>query len=163
MSKRKMKAFACALAAALAFIPFLGGCTTSTEDNGSANQATQTEEQERNEVEGSIGQDVAYGQVMGIDGDQITVVTGELTHPADGSDGQVFTSGNGEIVFNASDVTIVDESGAAVEGRTLSADDVIIMKGTGTGEDFKPQSVEIIDVAGAGTNADDARVPQDIL
>ena len=42
------------------------------------------------------------------------------------------------------------------------ADDVIVMRGTGSGTDFKPTTIEILDVAGAGTNADDARVPQGV-
>ena len=111
MSKKKMRAFAGAMAVVLAFVPFLSGCAANdAEDNPQAQQELNADEQSRNEAEGSIG----------------------------------------------------DESGAELEGRTLSADDVIVMRGTGSGTDFKPTTIEILDVAGAGTNADDARVPQGV-
>lgn len=167
MSKKKMRAFAGAMAIVLAFVPFLSSCSMDeAADNPEAQQELSADEQSRNEAEGSIGQSenelVQYGQVMGLDGTQATVVVGKLGEAADGSGSQTFNAGQDEVVFDIADVSIVDESGAAVEGRTLSADDIVVMRGTGAGSDFKPASVEIIDVAGAGTNADDARIPQDI-
>lgn len=167
MSKKKMRAFAGAMAIVLAFVPFLSSCSMDeAADNPEAQQELNADEQSRNEVEGSIGQSeneaVQYGQVTSLDGTQATVVVGELGQAADGSGSQAFDAGQDEIMFDSNDVDIVDESGAAVEGTTLSADDVIVMRGTGSGADFKPATIEILDVAGAGTNADDARVPQGI-
>lgn len=164
MSKKKMRAFAGAMAVVLAFIPFLSGCATNeAADNPQAAQELGADEQSRNEAEGSIGENVQYGQVMAMNGTQATVVVGELADANDGSGSQTFNAGQDEIVFDENDVSIVDESGAQIEGRTLSADDVIVMRGTGSGSGFKPTTIEILDVAGAGTNADDARVPQNVL
>lgn len=163
MSKKKMRAFAGAMAVVLAFVPFLTGCTdNAAQDNPQAQQELNADEQARNEAEGSIRENVQYGQVMAVNGTQATVVVGELAEAMDGSGSQTFDSGQDEITFDEGDVSIVDESGAEIEGRTLSADDVIVMRGTGSGADFKPTTIEIIDVAAAGTNADDARIPQDI-
>lgn len=163
MSKKKMRAFAGAMAVVLAFVPFLTSCTdNAAQDNPQAQQELNADEQARNEAEGSIGENVQYGQVMAVNGTQATVVVGELAEAMDGSGSQTFDSGQDEITFDEGDVSIVDESGAEIEGRTLSADDVIVMRGTGSGADFKPTTIEIIDVAAAGTNADDARIPQDI-
>ena len=169
MSKKKMRMFAGAMAVVLAFVPFLTSCSAETQDSLGEQQALKDEEQQRNDAEGSIGnsdnenESVQYGQVMALNGTVVTVVIGELGSTSDGSGSQAFNAGQDEIMFDSGDVSIVDESGAAIEGRTLSADDVIVMRGTGTGSTFKPTTIEILDVAGAGTNADDARVPQDVL
>lgn len=168
MSKRKMRAFAMAMATALAFVPFLGGCTSANDGegdangngNGNAQQELSYDEQQRNEAEGSIGEGVQYGQVMAVNGNEATVVLGDLGEASDGSGSQTFSSGQDEITFDTTGVKIVDETGAEVQNPTLSADDVIVMRGTGTGKDFVPTTVEVLDIAGAGTNADDAGVPQ---
>ena len=178
MSKKKMRAFAGAMAVVLAFVPFLSGCAANdAEDNPQAQQELNADEQSRNEAEGSIGETVQYGQVMAMNGSTATVVVGTLANANDGSGSQAFNAGQDEITFDEGDVSIVDESGAELEGRALSADDesgaviddpmlaaddVIVMRGTGSGTDFKPTTIEILDVAGAGTNADDARVPQGV-
>ena len=155
MSKKKMRAFAGAMAVVLAFVPFLSGCAANdAEDNPQAQQELNADEQSRNEAEGSIGETVQYGQVMAMNGSTATVVVGTLANANDGSGSQAFNAGQDEITFDEGDVSI--------EGRTLSADDVIVMRGTGSGTDFKPTTIEILDVAGAGTNADDARVPQGV-
>lgn len=163
MSKKKMRTFAIAMAVVLAFIPFLSGCTTNAaEDNSQAQQELNADEQSRNDAEGSIGEGetIQYGQVVELNGTEATVVVGIL---ADSGGSKAFSASQEKITFDASSIAIVDESGAAIEGGALSADDLIIMRGTGTGLDFKPSTVEILDVAGAGTNADDARIPQGIL
>ena len=163
MSKKKMRAFAGAMAVVLAFVPFLSGCAANdAEDNPQAQQELNADEQSRNEAEGSIGETVQYGQVMAMNGSTATVVVGTLANANGGSGSQAFNAGRDEITFDEGAVSIVDEWGAEVEGRTLSADDVIVMRGTGSGTDFKPTTIEILDVAGAGTNADDARVPQGV-
>lgn len=165
--KKKMRAFAFATATVLAFMPFLGGCAAGEDIAGGGGSEGQQElaydEQQRNEAEGSIGQDaegMQYGQVMAVNGNQATVVVGELADAVDGS--KAFNSGQDEITLDMNEVRIVDESGAAVEGRQLSADDIVVMKGSGEGADFKPETIEIMDVAAAGTNADDAGVPLDV-
>ena len=141
MSKKKMRAFAGAMAVVLAFVPFLSGCAANdAEDNPQAQQELNADEQSRNEAEGSIGETVQYGQVMAMNGSTATVVVGTLANANDGSGSQAFNAGQDEITF----------------------DDVIVMRGTGSGTDFKPTTIEILDVAGAGTNADDARVPQGV-
>ena len=150
MSKKKMRAFAGAMAVVLAFVPFLSGCAANdAEDNPQAQQELNADEQSRNEAEGSIGETVQYGQVMAMNGSTATVVVGTLANANDGSGSQAFNAGQDEITFDEGDVSIVDESGAELEGRTLSADDVIVMRGTGSGTDFKPTTIEILDVAGA--------------
>ena len=139
MSKKKMRAFAGAMAVVLAFVPFLSGCAANdAEDNPQAQQELNADEQSRNEAEGSIGETVQYGQVMAMNGSTATVVVGTLANANDGSGSQAFNAGQDEITFDEGDVSIVDESGAELEGRTLSADDVIVMRGTGSGTDFKP-------------------------
>ena len=80
MSKKKMRAFAGAMAVVLAFVPFLSGCAANdAEDNPQAQQELNADEQSRNEAEGSIGETVQYGQVMAMNGSTATVVVG--THP----------------------------------------------------------------------------------
>lgn len=148
MSKKKIKAFACAMAAALAFIPFLGGCTPAAEDMGT-DQGVVEESAVQNQQGGSADQQsIEYAQVMAVNGDQVTVVLGELTHPSDGEE-TAFASGQDEVVFSVTDVTVMDESGAVVDAPSISADDVLIMRGTGSGSDFKPQSVEIVNLSQA--------------
>ncbi|WP_080797509.1 hypothetical protein [Arabiibacter massiliensis] len=157
--KKKMRAFAFATATVLAFMPFLGGCAAAEDaggQNGEAQQELAYDEQQRNEDMGSIGQgvqgeDVRYGQVMALNGNQATVVVGELADAADGS--KAFSSGQDEITFDVTEVQVAD-------GRQLSADDIVVMQGTGEGSSFKPETVEVMDVAAAGTNADDAQIPQ---
>ena len=129
MSKKKMRAFAGAMAVVLAFVPFLSGCAANdAEDNPQAQQELNADEQSRNEAEGSIGETVQYGQVMAMNGSTATVVVGTLANANDGSGSQAFNAGQDEITFDEGDVSIVDESGAELEGRTLSADDVIVME-----------------------------------
>ena len=150
MSKKKMRAFACAAATTLAFVPFLAGCTpddTAGQMGGGETQDNATEQQQG--TGGGVENTVEYGQVMGVNGDEVTVVLGELTDPADGSDGKAFAAGQDEVVFSVTDVEVTDENGAAMETPTLSADDVVIMKGTGSGADFKPESVQIVNLAQA--------------
>ena len=138
MSKKKMRAFAGAMAVVLAFVPFLSGCAANdAEDNPQAQQELNADEQSRNEAEGSIGETVQYGQVMAMNGSTATVVVGTLANANDGSGSQAFNAGQDEITFDEGDVSIVDESGAELEGRTLSADDVIVMRGTGSGNECR--------------------------
>ena len=74
MSKKKMRAFAGAMAVVLAFVPFLSGCAANdAEDNPQAQQELNADEQSRNEAEGSIGETVQYGQVMAMNGSTATV------------------------------------------------------------------------------------------
>ncbi|MFR7495160.1 MAG: hypothetical protein ACLUVF_10995 [Adlercreutzia sp.] len=138
----------------------MSGCANDAEDNPQAQQELNADEQSRNEAEGSIG-DRAIRSGLAMNGS----TAGCGRHPRQcerRSGSQAFNAGQDEITFDEGDVSIVDESGAELEGRTLSADDVIVMRGTGSGTDFKPTTIEILDVAGAGTNADDARVPQGV-
>ena len=52
MSKKKMRAFAGAMAVVLAFVPFLSGCAANdAEDNPQAQQELNADEQSRNEAE----------------------------------------------------------------------------------------------------------------
>ncbi|BAK44819.1 hypothetical protein [Eggerthella sp. YY7918] len=153
MSKKKLRAFTWAMVTALAFVPFLSGCATNdAATNEAAQQEVTADEQDRNAAEGTIGEDVQYGQVMAVNGDQVTVVLGELTQPDDGAQ-KAFTSGQDEIVFGMNDVDIVDESGMPVDSPTLMADDVIIMKGTGEGSDFKPTTIEVLQLTDEGMDA----------
>ncbi|MFR3092444.1 MAG: hypothetical protein ACLTMP_12570 [Eggerthella lenta] len=149
MSKKKMRAFAGAMAVVLLSYRLSGCAANDAEDNPQAQQELNADEQSRNEAEGSIGETVQYGQVMAMNGSTATVVVGTLANANDGSGSQAFNAGQDEITFDEGDVSIVDESGAELEGRTLSADDVIVMRGTGSGTDFKPTTIEILDVAGA--------------
>lgn len=167
MSKKKMRAFTWAMMTALAFVPFLGGCAAGNEDTAQDDAAQQdaaqeelnADEQDRNESEGAITEGVEYGQILSVDGDQVTVVMGDLDHPDDSAELR-FTSGEDEITFNMNDVKVVDESGAEVTDPTLEADQVIIMEGSGEGADFTPTSIQIVELDGAGTSADDAEVPE---
>ena len=111
MSKKKMRAFAGAMAVVLAFVPFLSGCAANdAEDNPQAQQELNADEQSRNEAEGSIGETVQYGQVMAMNGSTATVVVGTLANANDGSGSQAFNAGQDEITFDEGDVSIVDES-----------------------------------------------------
>ena len=97
MSKKKMRAFAGAMAVVLAFVPFLSGCAANdAEDNPQAQQELNADEQSRNEAEGSIGETVQYGQVMAMNGSTATVVVGTLANANDGSGSQAFNAGQDE-------------------------------------------------------------------
>ena len=147
MNKRKMRMMGLGLAGVLAMTPFLHGCATddggSSNDNGSQNS---TEQQNT----GSQGDVVYYGQVMGVNGDEITVVLGDLS-AADGEGLQKFEAQEDEVTFNKGDVVIVDESGAVVDDPTVSADQIVVMSGSGDGPDFRPSKLEILQ-----SNADGA-------
>ena len=112
MNKRKMRMMGMVLAGVLAMTPFLHGCATddggSSNDNGSQN-ATEQQEQNGSEQQntGSQGDVVYYGQVMGVNGDEITVVLGDLS-AADGEGLQKFEAQEDEVTFNKGDVVIVD-------------------------------------------------------
>ena len=155
MNKRKMRMMGMVLAGVLAMTPFLHGCATddggSSNDNGSQNS---TEQQEQNGSEqqntGSQGDVVYYGQVMGVNGNEITVVLGDLS-AADGEGLQKFEAQEDEVTFNKGDVVIVDESGAVVDDPTVSADQIVVMSGSGDGPDFRPSKLEILQ-----SNADGA-------
>ena len=142
MNKRKMRMMGMVLAGVLAMTPFLHGCATddggSSNDNGSQNS---TEQQEQNGSE---------QQVMGVNGDEITVVLGDLS-AADGEGLQKFEAQEDEVTFNKGDVVIVDESGAVVDDPTVSADQIVVMSGSGDGPDFRPSKLEILQ-----SNADGA-------
>lgn len=153
MSKKKLRMMAWAIAVALAFVPFLHGCTSDAGQNAGQSSSEQ-------QATGSLTQTVHYGQITAINGDQITVVVGGLDDAKDGSVKRAFTAGGDEIVFNRNNVSVVDGTGAIVEAGKLSADDLIVMSGAGEGAAFVPQKVEILDIAEAGVVADDARVPQ---
>ena len=155
MNKRKMRMMGMVLAGVLAMTPFLHGCATddggSSNDNGSQN-ATEQREQNGSEQQntGSQGDVVYYGQVMGVNGDEITVVLGDLS-AADGEGLQKFEAQEDEVTFNKGDVVIVDESGAVVDDPTVSADQIVVMSGSGDGPDFRPSKLEILQ-----SNADGA-------
>lgn len=143
--KKKMRMFACAAAAALAIVPFLSGCAADDDNQyGTANQeGTSTEQQQSGSAEQIVPEVVEYGQVMAVNGDQVTVALGKMEHPEDGEN-RSFAMGEDEIVFDRTGIEITDESGAMLDPTTLIADDVVIMKGTGEGADFKPAVVEIV-------------------
>lgn len=158
MSKKKMRAFACAVAATLAFAPFLGGCMA----DGTDAQPQFNEEGQREDVGSAVDEDdeaVRFGQVVSVDGDAVTIVMGELRGSSEG-ERKSFSAGEDEMPLDMTEVRIVDESGSTVEGQTLEADDVVAMWGTSEGTSFKPEMVEILDVAYSGANADEGRVPQ---
>ena len=157
MSKRKMRMMGMVLAGVLAMTPFLHGCATddggTSNDNGSQNSTEQQDGQQNGSEQqntGSQGDAVYYGQVIGVDGDEITVVLGDLA-AADGEGLQKFESQEDEVTFNKGDVVIVDESGAVVDAPTVSADQIVVMSGTGDGPDFRPSKLEILQ-----SNADGA-------
>ena len=144
--KKKMRAFACAAAATLAIVPFLSGCTANNEaDNGQGEVQENITEQQQGATGEGVVEDVMYGAVMAVNGNEVTVVLGELDHPSDGEE-QTFTAGEDEIVFDKTVVGVTDESGASVDPEQLGTDDVIVMRGDGAGADFKPYVVEIVDL-----------------
>ena len=136
------------LAGVLALTPFLHGCSSGT-DAQSADSGTQSSTEQQQNT-GSQTDVVHYGQVMAVNGDEITVVLGEMKDAQDGSGKKTFEADEDEITFNKGDVVIVDESGAVIDDPVLAADDVIVMSGTGEGTDYRPSKVEIVDVVENG-------------
>lgn len=153
MSKKKLRMMAWAIAVVLAFVPFLHGCVSNTNQNAGSSTSDQ-------QAEGSLSQAVHYGQISSINGDQVTVVMGGLDDVKDGGGKKTFTAGGDEIVFNRNDVSMVDATGAIVEAGWLLPDDLIAMTGAGEGVAFVPRKIEVLDIAVAGVVADDARIPQ---
>ena len=141
------------LAGVLALTPFLHGCATddgASNGNGSQNSTEQQQNGSEQQNTGSQTDVVHYGQVMAVNGDEITVVLGEMKDAQDGSGKKTFEADEDEITFNKGDVVIVDESGAVIDDPMLAADDVIVMSGTGEGTDYRPSKVEIVDVVEYG-------------
>ncbi|MBC2889649.1 hypothetical protein [Gordonibacter massiliensis (ex Traore et al. 2017)] len=153
MNKRKMRMMGMVLAGVLALTPFLHGCATdngASNDNGSQNATEQQQNGSEQQNAGSQDDVARYGQVMAVNGDEITVVLGEMKDAQDGSGKKTFVAEEDEITFNKGDVDIVDESGAVIDDPVLVADDVVVMSGTGEGTDYRPSKVEIVDVVENG-------------
>lgn len=139
--KKRMRAFACAAAATLAIVPFMSGCAAEeAQTDGQATEGATTEQQEG--TSGEAAEVVKYGQVMAVNGDEVTVVLGDVDQP-NGDDEGSFKMGDDEITFDRTGIEISDGSGAMLDPTTLTVDTVIAMKGTGEGADFKPAVVEI--------------------
>lgn len=138
--KKRMRAFACAAAATLAIVPFMSGC--AADEAQSEGQTTEGATTEQQDTMGEAAEVVKYGQVMAVNGDEVTVVLGEVDQP-NGDDEGSFTMGQDEITFDRTGVEITDGSGAMLDPTTLTVDTVIAMKGTGEGTDFKPAVIEI--------------------
>lgn len=139
--KKRMRAFACAAAATLAIVPFMSGCAADeAQTDGQATEGATTEQQEG--TSGEAAEVVKYGQVMAVNGDEVTVVLGDVDQP-NGDDEGSFKMGDDEITFDRTGIEITDGSGAMLDPTTLTVDTVIAMKGTGEGADFKPAVVEI--------------------
>lgn len=138
--KKRMRAFACAAAATLAIVPFMSGC--AADEAQSEGQTTEGATTEQQDTMGEAAEVVKYGQVMAVNGDEVTVVLGEVDQP-NGDDEGSFTMGQDEITFDRTGVEITDGSGAMLDPTTLTVDTVIAMKGTGEGADFKPTVIEI--------------------
>ena len=138
--KKRMRAFACAAAATLAIVPFMSGC--AADEAQSEGQTTEGATTEQQDTMGEAAEVVKYGQVMAGNGDEVTVVLGEVDQP-NGDDEGSFTMGQDEITFDRTGVEITDGSGAMLDPTTLTVDTVIAMKGTGEGADFKPAVIEI--------------------
>ncbi|MEG0302028.1 hypothetical protein [Gordonibacter sp.] len=71
MSKKKLGMMAWAVAVALAFMPFLHGCTKGAAQNTAQPGSDQQNTDTRTEV-------VRYGQVMTVNGAEVIVVVSEL-------------------------------------------------------------------------------------
>ncbi|OUO90757.1 hypothetical protein B5F40_06100 [Gordonibacter sp. An230] len=155
---KKMRAFAWAAATALALAPFLGGCAADGAD-AQRGAAVETQRQDAGDAIGEDGEVVRFGLVTSVEGENVVIAMGELGSSFE-SGRKTFGIGKGEVALSTSEVRVVDESGSAVEGRALQVDDVVAMRGASEGSSFKPQMVEILDVACSGANADDGRVPQ---
>ena len=138
--KKRMRAFACAAAATLAIVPFMSGC--AADEAQSEGQTTEGATTGQQDTMGEAAEVVKYGQVMAVNGDEVTVVLGEVDQP-NGDDEGSFTMGQDEITFDRTGVEITDGSGAMLDPTTLTVDTVIAMKGTGEGADFKPAVIEI--------------------
>ena len=138
--KKRMRAFACAAAATLAIVPFMSGC--AADEAQSEGQTTEGATTEQQDTMGEAAEVVKYGQVMAVNGDEVTVVLGEVDQP-NGDDEGSFTMGQDEITFDRTGVEITDGSGAMLDPTTLTVDTVIAMKGTGEWADFKPAVIEI--------------------
>lgn len=147
--KKRMRAFACAAAATLAIVPFMSGCAADeAQTGGQATEGATTEQQDGATTEqqdgasGEAAEVVKYGQVMAVNGDEVTVVLGDVDQP-NGNDEGSFKMGEDEITFDRTGIEITDGSGAMLDPTTLTVDTVIAMKGTGEGADFKPAVIEI--------------------
>lgn len=154
MNKRKFRMMGWAVAAVLAMTPFLHGCAAG-DTNTDANQ-NEGSGQETSQMEPSTSQTetVRYGQVMAVNGDEVTVDLGELENAQDGSGAKTFVADEDEITFNKGNVVVMDESGAVADDPTFAADDVLVMRGAGLGSDFVPEKIEILDITENGLGTD---------
>lgn len=142
-----------ALATALALVPFMHGCTSGS-DAASKNDDVPGTSTEQQQQEGSQSDVVYYGQVMGVNGDEITVVLGNLTDTANDNGFRQFVANENEVTFNKGDVVIVDEAGAVIDDPTVSADQIVVMSGSGDGSDFRPAKMELLQTSDEGVNAE---------
>lgn len=175
MSKKKMRTLFWAVAAVLAFVPFLHGCASAADDAGASGEAAEAEIAHNVESGDREYAAVRYGEVKSVDGTDVTVVLGTAgTSASNGSgdegEGQArvpdvegFVAGTDELSFDASLVELSDAGKTAIEAADLAPGDVLVMYGTGDGSDFEPKKVQVAAAAAAGTAADDARVPENVL
>ena len=146
--KKKMRAFACAAATTLAIVPFLSGCSADNAngagDNAGENAAATTTEQQQSGSD-EAAEVVKYGQVTAVNGDEVTVVLGELNHPNDGEE-QTFTSGEDKFTFDRTGVDFIDSAGGMLDPDSLTVGNVVILKGVDENGTFKPAVVEMSDL-----------------
>ena len=159
MSRRKLKMLFWAVAAVLAFIPFLQGCaaddgrTDGSEGAGAEGQQNEQGMQDEGSPDGAVNdvqaQDVQYGQVVSVDGDEVTVLLGEYAAAAADADSQSFAAGEDQITFDLQNVKVTDEMGADRAKDGLAAGALVERTGTGTGMDFTPESIMVVGSADA--------------
>ena len=147
--KKKMRAFACAAATTLAIVPFLSGCSADDAngagDNAGENAAGGTTTVQQQNGSDEAAEVVKYGQVTNVNGDEVTVVLGELNHPNDGEE-QTFTSGEDEFTFDRTGVDFIDSAGGMLDPDSLSVGNVVILRGVDENGTFKPAVVEMSDL-----------------
>ena len=74
----------------------------------SEGQTTEGATTEQQDTMGEAAEVVKYGQVMAVNGDEVTVVLGEVGDQPNGDDEGSFTMGQDEITFDRTGVEITD-------------------------------------------------------
>lgn len=157
MSRRKLKMLFWAVAAVLAFIPFLQGCaaddgrTDGSEGAGAEGQQNEQGMQDEGSPDGAVG---------GVQARQVRTGGFRRRRRGHRASGRIRRRGRGrrlpvvrrrqdQITFDLQNVRVTDEMGADLAKDGLAAGDLVEMTGTGTGMDFTPESIMVVGSADA--------------
>lgn len=139
MSRKKLRYLAWAVAAVLAFTPFLHGCAEDRAEEQPVEEAVGIAE-----VGETNDKTFAYGEVTQVDGLYSTVDLGTMADAVDADDPGAFEPDGTQITIDFTGVALTDSDGGDLPPDQLQVGNVLMMTGTGEGADFQPERAEVL-------------------